>query len=62
MIFTASVPDYADWIINQIDPQGLIEHRLYRHHTTFKDGMFVYEKLVIAKLHTEKTSLFLEGL
>ena len=25
---------YADWIINQIDPDGYITHRLYRQHTS----------------------------
>ena len=41
VIFTASVQDYADWIINQIDVEGLVEHRLYRHFTRYQDGMFM---------------------
>lgn len=32
VIFTAAVQDYADWAINQIDPDGLIKYRLYRQH------------------------------
>jgi CTD small phosphatase-like protein 2 len=32
VIFTAAVQDYADWALNQIDPDGLIKYRLYRHH------------------------------
>jgi len=32
VIFTAATQDYADWVIGQIDPAGLIHHRLYRQH------------------------------
>lgn len=32
VIFTAATQDYADWVIGQIDPKGLIHHRLYRQH------------------------------
>lgn len=32
VIFTAAIQDYADWAINQIDPNGYISHRLYRQH------------------------------
>jgi len=32
VIFTASTQDYADWVIDQIDVDGLIHHRLYRQH------------------------------
>lgn len=35
MIFTASTKDYADLIINVIDPhQDYIKHRFYREHTS----------------------------
>ncbi len=37
VVFTAAIPDYANWIIDQIDPDGLITHRLYRQHTTPKE-------------------------
>ena len=33
VVFTAGVKDYADWVIDQIDPDGKIKHRLYREHT-----------------------------
>ena len=34
VIFTAAVKEYADWVIDQLDPTGeLISHRLYRQHT-----------------------------
>jgi len=32
VIFTAATQDYADWVIGQIDPDGLIHYRLYRQH------------------------------
>ena len=32
VIFTAAMQDYADWAINQIDPNNLIKYRLYRQH------------------------------
>ena len=32
VIFTAATQDYADWVIDQIDPTRLIRHRLYRQH------------------------------
>ena len=33
VIFTAAIQEYADWAINQIDPEGYISHKLYRQHT-----------------------------
>lgn len=32
VIFTAATQDYADWVIDQIDPTRLIHYRLYRQH------------------------------
>lgn len=32
VIFTAATQDYADWVIDQIDPDRLVHHRLYRQH------------------------------
>eukprot|EP00347_Sterkiella_histriomuscorum_P024267 403331725 len=38
VVFTAAIPEYADWIIDSIDPEKCITHRLYRQHTTaYKD-------------------------
>jgi CTD small phosphatase-like protein 2 len=43
VIFTAALQDYADWVLNSIDPDGtLIQFRLYRQHTSQR-GPF-YEK------------------
>lgn len=32
VIFTAAIQDYADWAINQFDPNGCVKYRLYRQH------------------------------
>ena len=37
VIFTAGTKDYADPIIDDLDPNGVISHRLYRHHTYGED-------------------------
>jgi len=37
-IFTAATKEYADEIINEIDKEGHIRHRLYRNHLTFIGG------------------------
>mmetsp|Transcript_36821 Transcript_36821/g.35534 ORF Transcript_36821/g.35534 Transcript_36821/m.35534 type:complete len:145 (-) Transcript_36821:32-466(-) len=34
VVFTASIPEYADWIIDSIDQGKIISNRLYRQHTT----------------------------
>jgi CTD small phosphatase-like protein 2 len=33
-VFTASVKEYADWILDRLDTNGSVTHRLYREHTT----------------------------
>ena len=38
IIFTAAQQDYADWIIDQLDINKNISHRLYRHHTYLKNN------------------------
>merc|ERR1712098_296849 len=32
VIFTAATQDYADWVINQLDTEMRVHHRLYRQH------------------------------
>lgn len=34
VIFTAALQDYADWIIDRLDANQNITHRLYRQHTS----------------------------
>eukprot|EP00347_Sterkiella_histriomuscorum_P005428 403356654 len=33
VIFTAGMQDYADWVLDQLDPHRYISYRLYRQHT-----------------------------
>lgn len=45
IIFTASRQDYADIIINKIDPEGKhIAHRLYRQHCNLVEGIHTMSK------------------
>ena len=42
VIFTAALKEYADFILDHIDPeQKLIQHRLYRSHTTYENDIYV---------------------
>jgi len=41
VIWTAGLQDYADWVLDQIDPQGFITHRLYRQHTCQMANVYV---------------------
>lgn len=40
VVFTASVKEYADEIIDQIDEDNWVSHRLYREHTTFFNSVY----------------------
>ena len=49
-IFTAATKDYADSILDVIDPnKKLINHRLYRHHTTICEITFVKDLTKIGR-------------
>lgn len=41
VIFTAAVKDYADWILDRLDPDGFITHRLYRCSTSQQNGVYI---------------------
>lgn len=41
VVFTAGLKDYADWILNDLDKQQFISHRLYRDHTKNKNGVYL---------------------
>ena len=41
VMFTASVKEYADWIVDSIDPQRLFDYRLYRPHCKYQDEMYI---------------------
>jgi CTD small phosphatase-like protein 2 len=39
VIFTAAMQDYADWVLDHLDPDhSLISYRLYRQHT-YQQGL-----------------------
>ena len=42
VVFTAALQDYADFILDKLDHEGYISHRLYRRNTVFVDN--VYQK------------------
>jgi len=33
VVFTAAEQNYADQVLDQLDPNGCVTHRLYRQHT-----------------------------
>jgi CTD small phosphatase-like protein 2 len=42
VIFTASLPEYADYILNKLDPHNtLIGSRLYRYHTFIDKDAYI---------------------
>lgn len=41
VLFTASVKEYADWIMDQIDPENFFKYRLYRPHCVFQNKMYI---------------------
>lgn len=41
VIFTASLPNYANPLINQLQHYRLISHRLFRQHCSYIGGVFV---------------------
>lgn len=45
VIFTAALQDYADYILDRMDTEKCISHRLYRHHTNLEKKTNVYQKI-----------------
>jgi RNA polymerase II subunit A small phosphatase-like protein len=45
VIFTASLSKYADPVLDTLDPQGLISHRLFREHCVHHKGNYVKVRL-----------------
>ena len=41
IIFTASISEYANPVIDLIDPNKVVCHRLYRENCTFYNGILV---------------------
>ena len=50
IIFTSAPKNYADRILNKIDIQEkYISHRLYRMHTTYKNGEYIKDLKMIGR-------------
>ena len=50
VIFTAASQDYADWILDVLDPKkDYIQHRLYRQHTQYDDGVYVKDLNILGR-------------
>jgi CTD small phosphatase-like protein 2 len=47
VLFTASQKQYADKIIDQIDPKHRISHRLYRDHCIIVNKVYYLKNLKI---------------
>ncbi len=41
MIFTASLKNYADPLLDRLDRFGYCSYRLYREHCVFHEGVYV---------------------
>lgn len=41
VIFTAALQYYTDFILQKVDIEGIISHRLYREHTVCADGVYI---------------------
>ena len=41
VVFTASIPKYASPLLDILDKEKNIKHRLYREHCTFIDGLYI---------------------
>ncbi len=56
VIFTAAMQEYADPILNHLDPEGkIINKRLYRQHTESIDNLYNLKDLSILKGDLKKT-------
>jgi CTD small phosphatase-like protein 2 len=49
VIFTAALPDYANFILDIIDKWGSISYRLYREHTVQRGNYYLKVRLAILK-------------
>ena len=49
VIFTAAMQEYADWILDKIDVNNVINYRLYRQHTRPKGNVFVKDLSLLGR-------------
>ena len=55
VIFTAARQDYADWVLDRLDTDNLISHRLYRQHVSNLDDGGYLKDLALIGRPLEKT-------
>lgn len=41
VVFTAAMPDYANWVLDNFDKKKLIDHRLFRYHAVRIGNLFI---------------------
>ena len=41
VVFTAGLPEYANWVLNSIDPSGMVNYRLFRQHAIYQKNYFI---------------------
>jgi len=49
VVFTAATQDYADWVMDQIDPDGFIHYRLYRQHALPWGPIFIKDLSMLGR-------------
>lgn len=49
IIFTAAKREYADWILDKLDLNEFISHRLYRTHTIFENGIYHKDLAILGR-------------
>ena len=59
VVFTAGIQEYADWVLDIVDSDKLIDHRLYRQHADREGGVFVKD---LSKLGRDlKTTIIVDN-
>jgi TFIIF-interacting CTD phosphatase-like protein len=49
VVFTAGLKDYADTILNELDPTGYITRRFYRDSCTYTEGVYIKDLKTVQK-------------
>eukprot|EP00826_Nyctotherus_ovalis_P007401 TRINITY_DN11841_c0_g2_i1.p1 TRINITY_DN11841_c0_g2~~TRINITY_DN11841_c0_g2_i1.p1 ORF type:complete len:123 (+),score=12.77 TRINITY_DN11841_c0_g2_i1:491-859(+) len=49
VVFTAGLQEYADWVLNEIDPSNCIAHRLFRQHTKVQNNSYIKDLSLLGR-------------